>query len=280
VSSVPNEVFAEQPIDVGGIASRYSPMLFRIALGRLRNVEDAEDAVQDALPSAHKRIRQFEGRSQLSSWRTRIVINAAGMKLRERSRHELVSLDQAPEDGQTTFANQVVDARPNPETICAQAEMEDRLRTALAHISPKLRVAFQMREIDGFSTRETAYTLRIRTTALKSRLRRARMAIGLYLDRTNRPRPAQESTMASGNRTGGLLQARKYMLAKQKNASVEPQPNLPKCREKLAGNSAIRTHKIKTKVRSGMIEYSERAIVSSPLLQSDSHVQVFMTFTT
>ncbi|MGD0910151.1 MAG: sigma-70 family RNA polymerase sigma factor [Candidatus Acidiferrales bacterium] len=242
MSCTPNEVFANHQMDFGGVASRYSPMLYRIALRRLRNVEDAEDALQDALLSAHKHIGEFQGRSKLSSWLTRIVINMAGMKLRSRTRREIVSLDQAPGDGETALANKLVDARPNPETICAQAEMEDRLRTAVAHISPKLRVAFQMREIDGFSTMETAYMLGIRTTALKSRLRRARMAIGLYLDRTNCARPAQESTMASGNRTAELLQARKYSPAKQKNASVESQPNLPKCREKLAGNTAIRTH--------------------------------------
>jgi RNA polymerase sigma-70 factor, ECF subfamily len=66
LGSTQNEVFADQ-VDLGGVASRYSPMLFRIALRRLRNVEDAEDAVQDALLSAYKHIGQFEGRSQLSS---------------------------------------------------------------------------------------------------------------------------------------------------------------------------------------------------------------------
>ena len=62
MSSTPNEVFATHQIDFGGVASRYSPMLFRIALRRLRNVEDAEDAVQDALLSAYRHIDQFEGR--------------------------------------------------------------------------------------------------------------------------------------------------------------------------------------------------------------------------
>jgi RNA polymerase sigma factor (sigma-70 family) len=97
VSPTPNEVFANDQMDFGGVASRYFPMLFRIALRRLRNVEDAEDAVQDALLSAYKHIGSFEGRAQLSTWLTRIVINVAGMKLRSRPRQEIVSLDQARE---------------------------------------------------------------------------------------------------------------------------------------------------------------------------------------
>ena len=117
------------------------------------------------------------------------------MKLRRRPRQEIVSLDQALGDGETTLANELVDARPNPETICAHAEMEEILRAALAHISPKLRVAFLMCEMAGLSTRETADSLRIKTTTLNSRLKRARTALGLYLDRTNRVRPAEESTI-------------------------------------------------------------------------------------
>ena len=71
------QVFANQQSDLEGAISRYSPMLFRVALRRLRNVEDAEDAVQDALLSACKYIGQFEGRSSVLTWLTRVVINEA-----------------------------------------------------------------------------------------------------------------------------------------------------------------------------------------------------------
>jgi RNA polymerase sigma-70 factor (ECF subfamily) len=77
VSAISNQVFATYQNDFEGVISRYSPVLFRVALRRLGNVEDAEDAVQDALLSAHKHVGQFEGRSQLSTWLTRIVTNVA-----------------------------------------------------------------------------------------------------------------------------------------------------------------------------------------------------------
>ena len=280
MSSIQNEVFADHRIDLDGVASRCSPMLFRVALRRLRNVEDAEDAVQDALLSAYTHIGQFEGRSQLSSWLTRIVINAAMMKLRSRPRKEVVSLDQAPGDGQTTLADELVDARPNPETICAQTEMEEIVRAALARVSPKLRVAFQLHDMAGLSTRETADTLRITITALKSRLKRARTALGLYLDRTNCGRPAEESTIFSRKRTTGLAQARKYWQARQKIEGTQAQPNLPTRCGKPADDAAIRTVKINTKVRGAAVERTGCADVSSPLFQSELHVEDFMTSTT
>ena len=113
--------------------------------------------------------------------------------MRGRPRQEIVLLDQAPRDSEATPATDLADARPSPESICAQAEMEETLPMALAHIFPKLRVAFQMREMAGLSTRESADTLRIKTTTVKSRLKRARTALGSYLDRRNRVCAARES---------------------------------------------------------------------------------------
>ena len=204
MNSAADEIFSQHHGEFESVAARYSPVLFGVALRRLRNVEDAEDAVQDALLSAYKHFGQFEGRSQLSSWLTRIVINASGMKLRGRCRREVISLDQTAEDGTAALVNELADAGPTPEGICVQIERQEMLRKALAQISPKLRAAFQIREITGLSTREAADALRITKNTLKSRIRRARVAVGLHFEkvggthtlRTNRscrPRTGQTS---------------------------------------------------------------------------------------
>jgi len=54
---------------LGAEFSRYSPVLYRIAFRKLRNVEDAEDAVQDALLSAFRNIHQFRGQARFSTCR-------------------------------------------------------------------------------------------------------------------------------------------------------------------------------------------------------------------
>ena len=65
------------------LASR--PKFVGIAYSILRNKEDAEDAVQDAVLSAYVHLRNFEGRSAFTTWFTRIVLNAALMVLRKRT---------------------------------------------------------------------------------------------------------------------------------------------------------------------------------------------------
>lgn len=183
MSLTQNAAVTDHQTNFGTVASRYSPMLFRVALGRLRNVEDAEDAVQDALLSAYKNIGQFEGRSQLSSWLVRIVINAANMKLRSRPRCEFLSLDETPAGNGATLANQLVDSGPNPETICARIETQKTLDEALAAISLNLRLAFHIRAVSGYSTKESADALRITESCLKTRVRRARSAVRSHVNR-------------------------------------------------------------------------------------------------
>ena len=190
MSATTNQVFADYQNDFEGVISRYSPVLFRVALRRLRNVEDAEDAVQDALLSAYKHIGQFEGRSQLSTWLTTIVTNVSLMKLRQYSRHETLSLDQNHENDGAVFASELMDVRPNPETICAQAEMDETVRQALRELSPKQRSAIQMCDLEGFSTREAANALGISMNTLKSRVSRARATLSLLLGEVIGTRPA------------------------------------------------------------------------------------------
>jgi RNA polymerase sigma-70 factor (ECF subfamily) len=181
VSVSANQVFTGHQNDFQGVVARYSPILFRVALRKLRNIEDAEDAVQDALLSAHKHIGQFEGRSQLSTWLTTIVSNVALMKLRRDSRHEILSLDQQQESEDTPLANRLKDARPNPEAICSQAQMDETLRSALLRLSPKLRSAIQLCELEGLSIREAASALGISANTLKSRVSRARRNLRVLL---------------------------------------------------------------------------------------------------
>jgi RNA polymerase sigma-70 factor (ECF subfamily) len=202
VSATTSQVFAQHQNDFEGVISSYSPVLFRVALRRLRNVEDAEDAVQDALLSAYKHLGQFEGRSQISTWLTSIVTNTAGMKLRQHLRHDMVSLDQNQENDGATFANKLKDSKPNPETICAQREMRETLRQALAQLSPKLRAAIQMCDLEGFSMQEAANALGITTNALKSRLARGRATLSLLV---NESMAASQSAEPAAGPT--LLQA-------------------------------------------------------------------------
>src|ERR1700736_5243992 len=77
---------------------RYQRPLFQTALRVLGNAEDAEDALQDGMLSAYRNLKRFEGRSQFSTWMTRIVINAALMRRRSAKSRPAVSLDEPPRE--------------------------------------------------------------------------------------------------------------------------------------------------------------------------------------
>jgi RNA polymerase sigma-70 factor, ECF subfamily len=168
--------------------SNLSPALYQTALRLVGTPEEAEDVLQEGMLSAYRNLRRFEGRSQFSTWLTRIVINAALMRLRSRRSRPAVSLDERlAEDDEMTFADQFPDSAPSPEQIVARRELEDLLRRNLQTLSPVLRSAFILREMEGFSTEEAADELGISQGTLKARLHRAKRQLSRLIGRALRP---------------------------------------------------------------------------------------------
>ncbi|MGH9681041.1 MAG: RNA polymerase sigma factor [Candidatus Acidiferrales bacterium] len=160
--------------------------LYQTALRVLGNPEDAEEALQEGLLSAYRNLPRFERRSQFSTWLTRIVINAALMRRRSKRSRPAVSLDDWAAEGELPLAERFADESPNPEQIYAGTELGDRVSKKLAEISPLLRTAFWLREIEGLSAEEAAQVLGVSRNTLKARLWRARQELaarlGLVLD--------------------------------------------------------------------------------------------------
>jgi len=151
------------------------PSFNRIALCRLGNVADAEDAVQDAFLSAYTHLNQFKRHAQMSTWLTTIVVNSARMKVRSRPRQSHIPLDgQDPEQHHLSFSETLSDHRPNPEEVCRRWEFAERLAEFSTRLSPTLRRTFQLREVDGLSIRETAQALGVPDNTVKARVARAR----------------------------------------------------------------------------------------------------------
>jgi len=151
------------------------PSLTRIAARLVGNAADAEDAVQDAFVSAYTHVDQFRGQAQISTWLTTIVINAARMKVRRRPRQTHIPLDQQDrEHDHAPLSEMLLDRRPSPEELCRSWELAERLAQASTELSPTLRGTFQLSEVDGLSTRETAQVLGIPHGTVKARVARAR----------------------------------------------------------------------------------------------------------
>ena len=161
--------------------AHHSDRLYRTAFSVLRNKEDAEDAVQDGLCKAYTSLRSFQGRSSFSTWLTRIVINSALMTRRRRTGRLEASLDEILESQPGKLP---VDARPNPEKICAAIKITALVEGYTSQLPPLLRTAFRLRARSEFSTRESSRALGITTGAFKSRISRARRKLAQRLQQS------------------------------------------------------------------------------------------------
>jgi len=174
--------------------------LYRTAFTILRNREDAEDALQEGMCKAFRRLPSFEGRSSLSTWLTRIVMNAALMSLRRRRSHPESSLDEMIDDEKESPVRVVADARPNPEQICAVVEFNELVEQRLMRLPASEQAVFRYYAINGHSTMESSLMFGITSTALKSRIRRTRRRLANGLQHS----PGKSRTPSSkGNSTHG-----------------------------------------------------------------------------
>jgi RNA polymerase sigma-70 factor, ECF subfamily len=148
---------------------RYQRRLFKTAMRVVGNAADAEDVLQDAMLSAYRALSRFEGRSQFSSWLTRIVINAALMQKRALRGRATESLDAEPDWGEPSLYAQLVHHGRDPEQELERSEMRELINKNVNDLSPPLRAAFLLCEVQGYTAREAARMLGVTLTAMKAR---------------------------------------------------------------------------------------------------------------
>ena len=161
---------------------RYQRRLFQIAMRVLGNAADAEDVLQDAMLSAYRALSHFEGRSQFSSWLTRIVINAALMRKRALRIRAVESLDAAADSDEQPLSAYLVHHGRNPEQELARSEMRTLISKNVNGLSPALLSAFLLCEVHGYTAREAARILGVTITAIKARRWVARQKLAVALE--------------------------------------------------------------------------------------------------
>jgi RNA polymerase sigma-70 factor (ECF subfamily) len=156
--------------------------LLAVARRFLGNEEDAQDAVQEAFIRAFKGIHGFQERAQLHTWLHRIVVNTALMKLRERRRRPVESID----DLLPTYSadgHQVVETRDWSDAVLERKETAGLVREAIAMLPDQYRDVLVLRDIEERDTAEAAAILGTSSNVVKVRLHRARQALRALVDR-------------------------------------------------------------------------------------------------
>jgi RNA polymerase sigma-70 factor (ECF subfamily) len=170
---------------------RHRDRLWSVALRTLGDREDAADAVQDALLSAHRAAGRFRGDSAVTTWLHRIVVNACLDRVRRRQAHPTVPLPDGSrydnDDGSGPGVPGVEPAAPAVDHDTALV-----VRQALAQLSMEQRAALVLVDIQGYPVAEVAVILGVAEGTVKSRCARGRARLAVLLGQL---RPGQ-----AGNR--------------------------------------------------------------------------------
>lgn len=150
----------------------------------MRGEQESTDALQDAFISAFQAIEKFEGKSMLGMWLHRIVVNACLMKLRSRTRHAEVSIDELlPKFGRWGHhASSLPRWQQPPDAQLQSDETRALVRRTIDMLPEEYRTVLLLRDIEELSTHETAEALETTPGAIKTRLHRARQALRTLLE--------------------------------------------------------------------------------------------------
>jgi RNA polymerase sigma-70 factor, ECF subfamily len=162
------------------LVGEHQRMVVQLARNLLGDRDEALDLSQEVFLRVFRTIHRFRGQSSLRTWIYRIAVNQARNRHRFwRRRHRA---DQVPLDEHiATHGEFLSDGEATPDRVLAQKELAAKLQQALDHLPFDQRTAIILREIDGLSYEEIAFSLGVAVGTVKSRLTRARQALRLEL---------------------------------------------------------------------------------------------------
>jgi RNA polymerase sigma-70 factor (ECF subfamily) len=151
------------PVAFATLVGRHRDRLWSVALRTIGNPEDAADALQDALLSAHRNAGSFRGDAAVTTWLHRIVVNACIDRIRRNRARPTVTL---PDDDLAGPAD--------PADPLAQRELAWEIERALSSLPDDQRAAVVLVDVEGYSVDEAAAFLKCPPGTVKSRCSRGR----------------------------------------------------------------------------------------------------------
>lgn len=155
------------------LMTHFGPNLLKFGMKMCREREDALDIFQDTLLKAYSSIDQLKDPHALRSWLFKVAANACLKKKRKsKSFLEEISIEEVLPD------RDVLEEEKNflieIEKFIEDKELKEKLKLAIESIPEKYRMVLLLRDMEGFSTEETAKILNLSEDVVKMRLHRAR----------------------------------------------------------------------------------------------------------
>lgn len=186
----------------GLLVERYQKKVYAVALGMVKDAEEAMDVSQEAFVKVHRYLDRFKGDSSFYTWLYRITTNTCIDVLRRRGVNssdsveydDTVELDMAEAD--LGLLSSQLDASPSRTLL--RRELGEKLEEALAQLPEKHRAILLLRELEGMSYEDLSRTLEIPKGTVMSRLFHARAKVQRLLadylndEAEGPPRPASK----------------------------------------------------------------------------------------
>lgn len=186
------------------LVERYQRKIYSVALGMLKDKEEARDVAQEAFVKVYRYIDHFKGDASFYTWLYRITVNICIDVMRKKgstSGREAVEFDESVKMDMAEANIGAVGSRlgTNPQKSALRAELAQRITDAIHQIPEAHRKILLLREVEGMSYEDLARTLNIPKGTVMSRLFHARLKmqkiLGEYLE-------LDESTQGVGSEEG------------------------------------------------------------------------------
>jgi RNA polymerase sigma-70 factor (ECF subfamily) len=163
---------------------RHRDRLWAVALRTTGDREEAADALQEAMLSAHRNAGRFRGESAVTTWLHRIVVNACVDRLRRKATHRTVPLP-----GQDTGEDESRwhTGRHEPAAPASDHETAMVVRQALAQLPYEQRACLVLVDLEGYTVAEVAQMLGVAEGTIKSRCSRGRARLATLLGHLRNP---------------------------------------------------------------------------------------------
>ncbi|MFA7554174.1 MAG: RNA polymerase sigma factor [Spongiibacteraceae bacterium] len=169
------------------IITRSNQPLYRVARAVMNDDFEAEDALQEAYLRGFASLDSFRGDAYFTTWLTRILLNECYGRLRKRHKSTSLEILGSNDDTAQLIAFSPKSDMEDPMNTTSRLEIRGLLENSIAGLTDDFRVVFVMREVEGFSTEETAKILDINPQTVKTRLFRARRTLRKILDKQLQP---------------------------------------------------------------------------------------------